>query len=281
VIAGIATKFHQARESLIQLDSMMQTPVERPVNRTFVNRPNFAGHIEFKNVNFTYPDAKIQALTDVSFNIEAGEKVGIVGRIGSGKSTLERLILGLQEPTDGAVLIDGTDTRQIDPADLRRNCGVVPQDVYLFFGSVRENIALGAPYVDDNLVQRAARIAGVDEFTSKHPMGLDLEVGERGMSLSGGQRQSVAVARALLLDPPILVLDEPTSAMDNTTESRFKARLNTVVGTKTLMLVTHRGSLLSLVDRLIVMDGGRIVADGPKESVMQALSSGRIHTAKV
>ncbi len=280
-IAGIATKFNQARESLIQLDHMMQTPVERPVGRSFVNRSNFSGHIEFKNVSFTYSGAKTQALNGVSFDIKAGEKVAIVGRIGSGKSTLERLILGLQEPDEGSILIDGTDTRQLDPADLRRNCGVVPQDIYLFFGSIRENIALAAPYIDENNITHAAQIAGVFEFTSKNPMGLDLEVGERGMNLSGGQRQSVAVARALLLDPPILIFDEPTSAMDNTTELRLKARLKSISDDKTMILITHRESMLSLVDRLIVMDNGRVVADGPKETVIQALASGQIQTAKI
>lgn len=280
-IAGIATRFHQARQSLEALDQMMKTPVERPKGRNFVSRPNFAGNIEFKNVSFTYPGAQTEALTDVSFSIEAGEKVGIIGRIGSGKSTLERLIMGLYDPTEGAVMIDGTDTRQLDPADLRRNVGVVAQDVYLFFGSVKDNIALGAQGVDDASILRASRISGVEEFASKHPLGLDMPVGERGANLSGGQRQAVSVARALLLQPPILMLDEPTSSMDNTTESRFKARLNTILGNKTLLMVTHRSSLLNLVDRLIVMDGGRVVADGPKADVMEALASGRIQTAKV
>lgn len=280
-IAGIASRFHQARQSLDSLDQMMKTPVERPKGRSFVNRPNFAGNIDFKNVSFTYPGAQTEALTDVSFSIEAGEKVGIIGRIGSGKSTLERLIMGLYEPTEGSVMIDGTDTRQVDPADLRRNVGVVSQDVYLFFGSIKENIALGAQGVDDASILRASRISGVEEFASKHPLGLDMPVGERGGNLSGGQRQAVSVARALLLDPPILMLDEPTSSMDNTTESRFKARLNTILANKTLLMVTHRSSLLNLVDRLIVMDGGRVVADGPKADVMDALASGRIQTAKV
>jgi len=279
-IAAIATRFHQARNSLTALDGMMQTPVERPEGRTFVHRQKFSGSIEFKNVGFSYPDAKVTALSEVSFSIQAGEKVGIIGRIGSGKSTIERLIMGLYDPTEGSVLVDGTDTRQIDPADLRRSIGVVPQDNYLFFGTVKENIALGAPYADDEMVLRAARISGVDEFTSRHPLGLDMPVGERGQSLSGGQRQAISIARALLLDPPILMMDEPTSSMDNTTEGRFKQRLQSMVGGKTMVLVTHRGSLLTLVDRLLVMDGGRLVADGPKDQVMEALASGRIQTAR-
>lgn len=279
-IAAIATRFHQARNSLSALDGMMQTPVERPEGRSFVNRQKFSGQIEFKDVGFSYPEAKTSALQKVSFKIEAGEKVGIIGRIGSGKSTVERLIMGLYDPTEGSVLVDGTDTRQIDPADLRRSIGVVPQDNYLFFGTVKENIALGAPFADDEMILRAARISGVDEFTSRHPLGLDMPVGERGQSLSGGQRQAISIARALLLDPPIMMFDEPTSSMDNTTEGRFKQRMQSMMAGKTLVLVTHRGSLLTLVDRLIVMDGGLLVADGPKDQVMDALASGRIQTAK-
>lgn len=279
-IAAILTRFNQARVSLQALDKMMQTPVDRPEGKAFVHRSNFAGQIEFKNVNFTYPNQKAPALNDVSFRIGAGEKVGIIGRIGSGKSTIERLVDGLYEPQEGSVFVDGTDVRQIDPADLRRNIGVVPQDVYLFFGSVKDNIAIGSPFVDDATILRAARVSGVEEFVARNPAGFDMPVGERGQNLSGGQRQAIAVARALLMDPPILVLDEPTSAMDNTTESRFKARLGAILGNKTLLLITHRGSLLSMVDRLIVMDGGRVVADGPKDQVLEALASGRIQTAK-
>jgi ATP-binding cassette subfamily C protein LapB len=174
------------------------------------------------------------------------------------------------------VLIDGTDLRQIDPAELRRNVGCVLQDVFLFHGSVRDNITLGAPFADDQAVLRAARVAGVEDFVARHPLGFDLNVGERGESLSGGQRQAIAVARALLLEPPILVLDEPTSAMDNGAESRFKHRLGEILAGKTLVLVTHRASVLSLVERLIVLDGGRVVADGPKDDVLKALAAGRI-----
>ena len=278
-IAAILTRFNQARSSLQGLDNMMKTPVERPEGKVFVHRPNFAGQVDVKDVTFSYPNQKVPALDDISFHIEAGEKIAIIGRIGSGKSTIERLLLGLYDPDEGAVMIDGVDVRQVDPADLRRNIGVVPQDVTLFFGSVKENIAFSAPFADDAMILRAARLSGADEFIKKNPAGFDMEVGERGQNLSGGQRQAVAVARAVLLDPPILLMDEPTSSMDNTTESRFKARMAKMVGKKTLILITHRGSMLSLVDRLIVMDGGKIVADGPRDQVIDALTSGRIQTA--
>ena len=166
------------------------------------------------------------------------------------------------------------------PADLRRNIGYVPQDTYLFFGSVKDNILLGAPHADDRAVLDAARIAGVTDFVDRNPSGFDMQVGERGEQLSGGQRQSIAVARALLRDPPVLVMDEPSNAMDNSTEDLFKQRFSEWSAGKTLVLVTHRASLLSLVDRIIVMDNGRIIADGPKKNVLEALKQGRIKVAR-
>jgi ATP-binding cassette subfamily C protein LapB len=271
-VAGVLSRYHQARAALANLDAVMRLPVERPPERRFLHRPQLEGEIELKNVTFTYPGQKLPALSGVSFRIEKGERVGLVGRVGSGKTTVEKLLLGLYEPESGLVLVDGTELRQIDPADLRRNIGCVSQDVFLFQGSLRENIALGAPHADDDAVLRAARIAGVDDFARRHPQGYDLPVGERGDTLSGGQRQAIAVARALVLDPPILVLDEPTSAMDNTAESRLKARLAGELSGRTLLLITHRVSLLSLVDRLIVLEGGRVIADGPREEVLRMLA---------
>lgn len=275
-VAGILTRFHQAKTSYEILDKVMQMDVERPASQRFLHRDKYRGAISFRNVSLTYPNQKLPAVSDLTFHIEPGEKVGLIGRIGSGKTTIEKLVLGLFEPQEGAVLVDGTDLRQLDPADLRRNIGCVPQDVFLFHGSVRENITMGAPFADDAAVLRAASIAGVDSFVGRHPMGYDMNVGERGEMLSGGQRQSIAVARALLLDPPILILDEPSSAMDNGSEARLKARLSEEMRERTLLLVTHRASLLSLVDRVIVMDNGRIVADGPRDKVLQALAAGKI-----
>lgn len=275
-VAAVLTRYHQARTSLDTLNGIMQLPNERPPERIFVHRPVMKGAIEFKSVSFSYPGQKLPALSDVSFRIAPGERVGLIGRIGSGKSTIEKLVLGLYEPDTGAVLVDGIDVRQIDPADLRRNIGCVPQDVVLFQGSIRENITLGAPFVDDAAVLRAAFVAGVEEFVGRHPAGYDLNVGERGEALSGGQRQAVAIARALLLDPPVLVLDEPTSAMDNGAESRFIQRMARELAGRTLLLVTHRASLLALVERLIVLEGGRVVADGPKDKVLKALAAGQI-----
>jgi ATP-binding cassette subfamily C protein LapB len=258
----------------------MQLPVERPVAKMFLRRPRLEGAVEFRDVSFRYPGQEGYALNGMSFKIAPGERVGIVGRIGSGKTTIERLLLGLFEPESGAVLIDGTDIRQIDPADLRRNIGCVLQDPHLFFGSVKDNVTLGARYVDEESVLRAATVSGVEAFVRGHPHGYDLQVGEGGRRLSGGQRQAVAVARALLMDAPILVLDEPTSSMDNSTETAFRARLQRTLPGKTLILITHRNSMLSLVDRLIVVDNGRVVADGPKSGVLEALMKGRVRAAE-
>src|SRR5262245_59812494 len=275
-IAGLIIRFHQSWTSLKGLNRLMDLPVERPRGKVFIRRPRIEGAIEFRNVTFKYPGAQTAALDGVSFKIQPGERVGILGRIGSGKTTIERLILGLYEPSEGAVLVDGTDIRQLDPTDLRQNIGCVLQDPHLFFGSVKDNITLGAPYVDEASVIRAATMAGVDQFVRQHPSGYDMPVGENGRMLSGGQRQSVAVARALLLNPQILMFDEPTSSMDNSTEAVFKQRLAAISKGKTMVLVTHRHSMLALVDRLIVLDRGKVVADGPKSGVLEALMGGRV-----
>ncbi|MCX7164211.1 MAG: type I secretion system permease/ATPase [Rhodocyclales bacterium] len=279
-IAGLIARYFQTLQALRGVDNIMQQPVERPPGKSFISRPTIRGDIEFRGVSFAYPGTDVPALNNISFSIAAGERVGLIGRIGSGKTTIEKLLLGLYEPGEGSIWIDGVDMQQIDPADLRRNVGYVAQDVVLFHGSLKDNIVLGAPYVDDHAVLRAADISGVAEFANRHPKGFDLPVGERGEGLSGGQRQSIAIARALLLDPPILMMDEPSNSLDNRSEESFKAKLSENLAGHTLVLVTHRASLLSLVTRLIVMDNGRIIADGPKEQVLSALSGGRVHAAK-
>lgn len=278
-VAGLMMQFQHARTGLTSVDQQMSLPVERSEQSKFLHRNHFRGEIEFKDVSFSYPQSEQKALRKVSFKLQAGEKVGVIGRIGSGKTTLEKLILGLYEPSEGAVLIDSIDSRQIDPAELRRAIGFVPQDITLFFGTLKENIVLGSPLADDTAILAAAELAGVTEFANTHPRGFDMPIGERGESLSGGQRQTVAIARALLNDPPILILDEPTSSMDHQSEEQLKRRLRTFAANKTLLIVTHRTSLLELVDRLIVIDNGSIVADGPKAQVIEALQHGRIGKA--
>ncbi|MEO7558410.1 MAG: type I secretion system permease/ATPase [Gammaproteobacteria bacterium] len=279
-VASLATRYHQTQAALKGLNDIMALPVERGADKSFVHRPRLDGRIEFHDVSFAYPKQSTDVLSNVSFQIERGEHVAIIGRIGSGKTTIERLIMGLYEPGKGAIRIDGIDVRQIDPADLRRNIGYVSQDIMLFFGTVRKNITLGAPYADDRALLRAAEIAGVTEFVNRHPLGFDMPVGERGESLSGGQRQAISIARSLLMNPPIVVMDEPSNSMDNTSEERFKTRLAEFIENKTLVLVTHRASMLDLVNRLIVMDNGKIVADGPKERVLEVLKQGNLHAAR-
>jgi len=278
-VAGLLVQYHTASTALSSLEEVMQREVERPDGANFITRGRIEGAIEFKDVSFNYPGQSNASLRNVSFRLKAGERVAILGRIGSGKTTLEKLILGLYRPTSGAVLIDGIDLRQLDPAELRRHIGYVQQDVMLFYGSLRDNITLGAPLADDADVLKAATLSGIVELVNQHPEGFDMLVGERGESLSGGQRQGVAIARAVINDPSILLLDEPTSSMDHSSEEDIKKRLQQFVPGKTVVLVSHRTSLLDLVERIIVMDAGRIVADGPKEQVIQALRQGRIGKA--
>lgn len=275
-VAGLMMQYQNARTSLGSIDSYMKMPVEREQGKEYVSRPVLKGAIEFRNVSFTYPSSKQSALEKLSFKITAGERVGIIGRIGSGKSTLEKLVLGLYQPSEGAVLVDGVDVRQIDPSDLRRAIGHVPQDAMLFYGSLKHNLLVGAPYASEEDMLRAAHLAGVNLFADQHPDGYDMLIGERGESLSGGQRQSIAVARAMIHQPAVLLLDEPSSNLDNQSEALLCSRLKESSVGKTLLLVTHRTSLLDLVDRLIVMDSGKIVADGPKDQVVQAIKQGRI-----
>lgn len=271
-IAGLLTRFQHARMAYKSLSQLMAMPLERPPGKAFLRRLSLDGDIEFAKVTFKYPQQPVAALDACSFKIAKGDRVAILGRVGSGKSTVARLIVNLYQPETGTVLVDGVDVGQIDPADLRRHIGYVPQDVKLFYGTVRDNMVMGNRRADDASFLRAARLSGVDKIVGRHPAGFDLQVGEQGRALSGGQRQAVAIARALLADPGVLVMDEPTSAMDFATEHVFVNSLLEFLKGKTLVLVTHKPSLLALVDRIIVLDAGRVVADGPKDKVLQALS---------
>jgi ATP-binding cassette subfamily C protein LapB len=275
-VAGLLARMNQSLSALGALNQIMSLPLERPAGKRFLHRPTFAGAINFREVTFSYPGSEIAALNKVTFSIQPGERVAFIGRVGSGKSTVAKLMLGLYAPDEGAVLVDRTDLRQVDPIDLRRNVGAILQDSFLFHGTVRDNIALGATTADDEAVMNAAVMAGVHDFVRRHPRGYDLVVGERGEGLSGGQRQAVALARALIKEPPILILDEPTSGIDVGTEKAFLTRLAPTLKGRTLVLVTHRASLLPLVDRIIILDQGRVVADGPREKVIEALNAGKI-----
>ncbi|OED86908.1 type I secretion system permease/ATPase [Vibrio breoganii] len=275
-VALLSTRYNQAKSSMTIIEQVMSMPDEQEEDKRYIHRPVLQGKIELDKVTFNYPDAPVSSIRDVSLTIRPGEKVAIIGRIGSGKTTLERLIMGLYKPTEGHVRIDDTDIQQLHHTDVRSNIGCVPQDITLFYGSIRDNITLGKQLAEDNEVMLAAKRAGVTEFTMKDPAGLERQVGEGGLLLSGGQRQAVAVARALLGRPPILLLDEPTSAMDNRAEALFKNELKNLSNEETLVLITHKTSMLEVVDRLIVMSAGSVVADGPKEKVLAELQKGNL-----
>ena len=225
------------------------------------------GEIEFKNVTFTYPGAKEPTLRDLSFKIESGEKVAILGKMGSGKSTIARLLAGLYEPDVGSILIDGVDLRQIDQADIRKNIGSMLQETWLFSGTVKENIQLGLLEYDDDHILSLAKISGVDDFVASNPKGYDFEIKERGVGLSGGQKQSINLARALLHDPKLLLLDEPTSSMDQGTEKKIVDNLQEYGKEKTMMIITHRNPILTMVDRVLVVENGKVVADNTPDQL--------------
>ena len=278
-VAGLLMQYYSTSRSLSALDDIMNKETEHEEGVTFLSRPDIAGGIQFRDVGFAYPEQERPALSALNFTVKPGEHVAIVGPIGSGKSTLFKLILKLFRQTEGSILIDGTDSRQMDPAELRRAVGVVPQEVMLFYGTLRDNLVMGNPYITDQALLQAIQISGVDGIVKNHPKGFDMQVGERGANLSSGQRQAVAIARAVLKNPSLLLLDEPTSAMDSASEERVRHNLKIFAKDKTLLLVTHRTALLDLTERVIVLDGGRIVADGPKEQILAALKEGAIGRA--
>ena len=272
-VAGLLTRLSQSKQALIQLDDLMKRPVERPAGKHFISMPSIKGNVEFRDVVFKYPGQTIPALNHVSFTINPGDRIGVIGAVGSGKTTLERLLLNLYQPDSGSVQIDGTDVRQIDPGDLRRSVGAVQQSPQLFYGTVRENITRGHETAPDRSALRAADLAGVMEFWRETQAGLDTQVGERGEALSGGQRQAVATARALLYDPPVLILDEPTASLDPASEQRLMKRLNVLCENKTTILITHKGTMLGLVNKIILLDRGRVVDFGPKDDVIRKLQA--------
>ncbi len=272
----LSTRYNQAKSSMGIIEEVMAMPDEQEEGKRYIHRPIVQGKIELDKVSFNYPEAQMASIRDLSLTINPGEKVAIIGRIGSGKTTLERLIMGLYKPTAGHVRIDDTDIEQLHHVDIRRNIGCVPQDSNLFFGSIRDNITLGRQLVDDRDVLDAANRAGVTTFTQADPAGLERQVGEGGGQLSGGQRQAIAIARAFLGRPPVLLLDEPTSAMDNRSEMQIKLQLSQLKKSETLVLITHKTTMLDVVDRVIVMEKGCIIADGPKEQVLSDLRQGKV-----
>lgn len=271
-LANLLTRYNHAKTAYGALDKLMKEPSEDVEGRDFIRRENMKGKVEFKNVSFKYPSGSIKVLDNVSFTVEAGEKVGILGKIGSGKSTVLRMAAGLYDPDDGAILIDDTDIRQIIPDDLRKNMAMVLQDVFLFSGSIKENITIGDPDISDEDILRAAEISGVQDYLGSLPNGYDLQLRDRGDGLSGGQKQALAICRALVREAPILMMDEPTSSMDTNSEQKLIYRLKEELKNRTVLVVTHRPTMLELVDRIIVIEQGKVVANGPKDDVIKMLT---------
>ena len=271
-IAAVITRATQTFVALKALNRVMALERERPRERSYVSRRIESGSVAFENVTFRYPTGALNALEKVSFRISPGERVGIIGRIGSGKTTVGRLLDGFYEPNDGRVLVDNIDIRQYDPADLRSGIGFVLQDTDLFYGKLRDNIALGKPEATDEEILAAARLAGVESFVAGHPLGYDMPIAEGGRSLSGGQKQAIGLARALIRRPKILFLDEPTAHFDVRSEGEFLKRLKELLAENmTILISTHRLSLLSFVDRLLLFEQGKLIADGPRDKVIAML----------
>lgn len=270
-IVALITNYEDAKTSYDMLDEIVNKPLDRPFGKEFVKRPSLKGSIEFRDVSFKYPDSDAYALKNVSFKIEEGEKVAFIGRNGSGKSTIAKLLLKLYEPESGSILIDGIDIAQIDPSDIRNAISYVPQDVHLFRGTIKSNILGAHRFSDDEWLLECSRVAGSDEFIRLHPMGYEMPIGERGMGLSGGQRQSVALARSLINRGDIWLFDEPTNAMDMTTEAQVLRSLREYMQDQSMIIVTQKMNMLDLVDRIIVMNYSKKVMDGSKEKILKAL----------
>jgi ATP-binding cassette subfamily C protein LapB len=274
-VAALLSNYEQTKTAYNSINDIMDLPVERPEGKQFLNRELVNGKIVFDNVVFTYPEEERETLKGISFTINPGESVGIIGRIGSGKSTIQKLLMNLYQPDSGTILIDDVDISQIDPADLRKQISYVPQEVTLFQGTLRDNIVYKQPNATDEAILRAAHLGLIDQFVNQHPKGFDMNVGEQGYGLSGGQKQGVTIARAFINKTPMIFLDEPSNSMDNSSEKLLIERLKDVMADKTTIVVTHKTSLMSLVDRLILIDNGKIVMDGNKSDVLDALAKGK------
>ena len=268
-ISGVLGRFQQAKVAKTSLDELMKKPVDQAPNAHLIHRPVLNGHYELNNIVFKYSenDAK-PTLIIPKLEIQAGEKIAILGRNGAGKSTLLQLLSGMQEPVQGKINLDGVDLGLIDPTDVRRDMGLLNQNAHLFFGSVRENLTLGSPLATDQELLNVLKLTGALNFVLDKKEGLDHQILEGGVGFSGGQRQALLLSRLLLRQPNILLLDEPTAAIDDVSEKQLIQNLKGWLGQKTLVIATHRRAVLELVDRIIVVHDGKIVMDGPKEQVL-------------
>jgi ATP-binding cassette subfamily C protein LapB len=278
-LASLMTRYNQTASSLRQLDGIMEQESEFEDKGHLTSHNKLQGNIVLEHVTFNYPGNEKPALYPVTLKINPGEKIAIIGRNGSGKSTLAKLLLGLYSPKQGSLRYDGMHQGQIHPSDLRRNIGYLPQDIVLFHGSIKDNILFGTKQITEYQLMRAVQLSGVNLFTDMESQGLELQVGEGGLALSRGQRQAVALARAILNDPQMLLLDEPTASLDARAEKLFIESMKKTAEQRTLLLITHKMHLLQLVDRIIVLDNGHLVADGEKTIILEQLKKGLLTTA--
>lgn len=270
---NLLVRYQYVRKAYKNVDNFMRLPEERDPDSSLLSRPDINGEVVLEKVGFSYPNQIFRALDNISFKINKGEKVGIIGNVSSGKSTLLRLILGLYTSTEGKILVDGTDCRQVDSADLRESMSCISQEAKLFDGSVRDNLFYANPHLSHEELDEVVKISGLDKLLNSQPMGLDLPVGEGGSHLSGGQRQLVAIAQAVAKNPPIILMDEPTSSLDTGAEAEFLTKMKEFTKDKTLILSTHKMRELQLVDRIIVLDKGLMIADGPRDKVLEVLQN--------
>jgi len=274
-VVALITQYQDTKASYQILNELVNLPKETQTNKKFITKEKFNGIIKFENVSFSYPNSEILALDNVSFTINSNEKVAIIGRMGSGKSTITKLLLKLYEPTSGKILIDGIDIKQIHPIELRKAIGYVSQDIGLFAGTVKENITYTKANCSDEELENAAKISGAYEFIQKHPMGFDMPIGEKSVGVSGGQKQAIAIARAFLTKTPFKLLDEPSNAMDQLSEDRLIKSLNQNLNDCTTIIVTQKMNLLQLVDRIIVLQDGKVYLDDNKQNVLNKLQVGK------
>jgi len=269
-VSNLLGRFNQAVTAYENFGQLMQQPVKELGRTHQVRVDKVEGAIFIVNASLTYPEQKEAVVKQLNLQLYAGEKIAIVGKIGSGKTSILRLIAGLYDPSEGSIKIDNHDISHMHPDDVRQHIGVVMQVPMLFSGTLKENLLMGNPDATDEQMIAAAKIANVDEIASNLPDGYETLLSEGGKGLSGGQRQAICIARAFVGDPKIIIMDEPSSAMDSGSEQQLLKDLQVRLADKTLILITHRGTLLSLVNRVVVFDSGRVIADGPKDKVLQA-----------
>jgi len=272
-VTQVLNRWQQAKVAASALDQLMHLPVDHAPEKTRVHRPAIMGEYELKQAVFSY-DGQTPALRVRQLKIQPGERIAVLGRNGAGKSTLLQALSGLLEPQSGSVLLDDVTLGQLDPDDVRRDVSLLMQHARLFHGTLRENLKLGAPYAGDAEIAKALQAVGAWKFVQKLPLGLDYPVQEGGLGLSGGQRQSVLLARLLLRNPTVLLLDEPTATLDEASEREVITQLKNLASGRTVVLATHRPALLDLVDRVLVLDGGTVVMDGPRDQILESLRQG-------